>query len=131
MIGLLSDHDVEFYVRLLWSQFDAGQWQIFGIDRFATFQDLQIDVRSSDREIWHYCQQHDLVLVTANRNMDDENSLEAVLRQLVQPDSLPVLTIVRPQRLANLSYREDCAYRIADIAIDLPRYRGTGRQFVP
>jgi hypothetical protein len=131
MIGLLSDHDIEFYARLLWSHFSGPEWESIGVSGFATFHDLGIDIESSDRDVWQYCQRHNLLLITANRNMDESDSLEAVVRELGQPDSLPVLTIARPKWLMNESYREQCAYRVAGIVIDLARYCGTGRQFIP
>src|SRR2546430_697758 len=67
----------------------------------------------------------------ANRNMDDANSLETAIRELNQPDSLPVLTIARPKWLMNEAYREDCAYCVAGIVVDLPKLLGSGRQFIP
>jgi hypothetical protein len=123
MIGLLSDHDIEFYAGLLWSHFTVPEWQGFGVSCLATFRDLEIEIESSDREVWSYCQEHGFLLVTANRNMDESDSLEATIRELGHAAALPILTISRPKRLMNAPYREDCAYRIADIVIDLARYR--------
>jgi hypothetical protein len=131
MISILSDHDIEFYARLLWSQFSDSEWQAFGLYGFATFRDLEIAEDLTDRQIWLFCQQHNLLLLTANRNMDDTNSLETAIRELNQPGSLPVLTIARPKRPMNEAYRETCAYRVADIAVDLSKLRGSGRQFIP
>jgi hypothetical protein len=58
--------------------------------------------------------------------------LEAVIRELGDVRSLPVLTIADPERvLADTAYRELCAYRIADIALELEGNRGTSRLFIP
>jgi len=71
-------------------------------------------------------------LLTANRNMRGEDSLEAVIRQLAGPDSLPVLTLADPDRVQiDPPYRELCAYAIAAIAIDLREFRGITRLFIP
>jgi hypothetical protein len=131
MISILSDHDIEFYARLLWSQFSEGDWHSFGLGDFATFRDVGIAKNCSDRNIWLFCQRHNMLFLTANRNMDDASSLETAIRELNQADSLPVLTIARPKLLMNESYREDCAYRLADIMVDLAMLRGSGRQFIP
>ncbi len=72
-----------------------------------------------------------MLLMTANRNMDDASSLEAAIRELNQADSLPVLTIARPKWLMNEGYREDCAYRVAEIVVGLETLLGSGRQFIP
>jgi hypothetical protein len=131
MITLLSDHDIEFYARLLWLEFSEPNWHAFGASAFATFRDLGIAETATDREVWLFCQRHGMLLITANRNMDETDSLEAVIRELNQPDSLPVLTVARPKLLMNKPYREQCAYRTADILIDLEKLKGSGRQIIP
>ncbi len=52
MISILSDHDIEFYARLLWSQFSERDWRAFGVKDLVTFRDLGIAEDSSDRDIW-------------------------------------------------------------------------------
>jgi hypothetical protein len=131
MLSILSDHDIEFYARLLWMQFTEAQWHRLGLASFAMFVDVGIRDDLPDREVWSYCQEHELLLLTANRNMDGDDSLEAAIRDLGQSDSLPVLTIVRPKWLMNPRYREDCAYRVAEVVLDIENLRGTGRQFIP
>ncbi len=87
---------------------------------------------ASDRDIWLYCQSRRLLLLTANRNRRGEDSLQEVLEELNQESSLPVLTLANPQRaLFDSVYRELCAYRICDIALDLASYLGAARLFVP
>jgi hypothetical protein len=131
MIRFLSDHDIELYVRLLWTHFSADEWRGLGVADCHMFADLHIDLASSDRNVWLRCQHEQLLLITGNRNMEGEDSLEAVIRDLNQVDSLPVITIARPKMMVEFKYREDCAYRIADIVADLSNLRGTGRQVVP
>jgi hypothetical protein len=50
MITLLSDHDIELYSRLLWGEFAAVDWLVFGAARLATFTDVGLHRESSDRE---------------------------------------------------------------------------------
>jgi len=40
-------------------------------------------------------------LIAGNRNDDGPDSLEAVIRDENQPDSLPVVTIANPDRMLN------------------------------
>lgn len=48
-----------------------------------------------------------------------------------QATSLPVVTIGNLNRMVERSYREACATRLAEIAMYLDNYLGTGRQFIP
>lgn len=63
--------------------------------------------------------------------MEGAFSLEQTLRTEVTTDSLPVLTIGKRGRLAEIEYREQCADRLAEIVIDLDRYLGYDRLFIP
>ena len=63
----------------------------------------------SDRDLWQLCQQREIVLLTANRNDEGPNSLEATIRTLNASSSLPVLTIADPELvLASRDYAERC-----------------------
>jgi hypothetical protein len=132
MIGLLVDHNIERHGRLIWTQFAAVEWQAMNLSSLATLDQLGIGANASDREIWLFCQHESFLLLTANRNMDGDDSLEAVIRKHGRHDSLPVLTLADPDRvLEDAAYRELCAYRIAGIALDLDHSRGITRVFIP
>jgi hypothetical protein len=132
MIGLLVDHNIEQHGKLLWGQFSETDWRGLNIARIATLQQVGLDSLASDREIWLFCQREAWLLLTANRNMLGQNSLEAVIRQLGGPDSLPVLTLADPDRVQmDSEYRALCAYKIASVAIDIHNSRGITRIFVP
>lgn len=72
-----------------------------------------------------------MLLLTANRSMTGQDTLEETIRQENTPTSLPVLTVGVVERLELRSYREDVADRVAEIVFDLDRYLGVGRLFVP
>lgn len=129
--GLLSDHDIELYVRLLWLHFQPDQWRHFGAEGCFTFEQLNLGWTSTDREVWLFCQHERLILITGNRNMESDDALETVIRQLNSEQAVPVVTIARPAMHLDTSYREDCAYRLADIVANLPNLLGTGRQIIP
>ncbi len=44
-------------------------------------------------EVWNVCQAEQLILITDNRNLDSEDSLEATIRRNNTPESLPVFTL--------------------------------------
>ncbi|SRR6266481_9703326 len=131
MIRFLSDHDIELYVHILWAHFRQEEWQALGVSGCHTFDELGIDTSSTDRQIWLYCQSNQLLLITGNRNMEANDSLEATIRELNEQESLPVITIGQPELLLDFKYRENCAYRIAEIVAELPNLLGCGRQIVP
>ncbi len=66
--------------------------------QIVTFEDLELEPDARDSEIWHACQRNGIVLLTANRNAESEDSLEATISDHNQSDSLPVLTINHWQR---------------------------------
>lgn len=73
-----------------------------------------------------------MILLTANRSMKGENSLEQVMREEIQSLSLPVMTIGDSDRLLNDPiYRGRCATRLMEIVIGLDDYRGVSRLFIP
>jgi hypothetical protein len=96
MITLLSDHDIELYARLLWGEFTTDDWLTLGAAGLVTFSDIGLHRESTDREVWLYCQANRAVLLTGNRNMEDVNSLEAVVRELNDSLSLPIITLPNP-----------------------------------
>jgi hypothetical protein len=48
---------------------------------FIYFADLELAVDSKDDTIWRLAQSRGMVILTDNRNDDDETSLTAVMRQ--------------------------------------------------
>jgi len=63
--------------------------------------------------------------------MKGEDSLERTIREENAPTSLPVLTIGRIERLRERSYREQCAVRLVEIGLEVEKYLGTGRIYIP
>jgi len=72
-----------------------------------------------------------MILLTHNRNMKGEDSLEQTIREENSPAALPVLTVGRVERLRERSYRERCAVRLVEISLDVEKYLGTGRIYIP
>ena len=62
---------------------------------------------------------------------DGAVSLEVVIQHLVQPASLPVLTIGDLDRvLKDMVYCERCAQRLADVVFELEKFLGITRLYL-
>ncbi|MBO1350429.1 MAG: hypothetical protein EBE86_025020 [Hormoscilla sp. GUM202] len=70
-------------------------------------------------------------MLTGNRKMKGEDSLEQVLREENTLNSLPVVTIGNVDRLNERDYRDDCVERLIEIVFDIENYMGTRRIFIP
>ena len=135
MRGILADVNCEGHVeRLLHLMRDDARrefWEFMKLEALR-FADIGLDVRSSDRVVWETCQTEHLVLISSNRSSREPDSLEATIRELNIPESLPVLTVANPDRvLADREYAGEVADRILRYLFDIDTYRGAGRLFVP
>jgi hypothetical protein len=92
--------------------------------------DLSID--SNDRIVWRLAQTNQMILLTANRSLKGEDSLEQVLREENTVDSFPVIIIGAAARfLVDRVYRNRCVDRILEILLDIETWMGVGRLFIP
>jgi len=99
--------------------------------RFVTFVEIGLPADSNDRVVWQFAQANQMLLLTANRNDDGEDSLERVMWEENTPTSLPIITIGNPDRVNEYNYRESCIERLVEIVIDIEDYMGVGRLFIP
>ena len=99
--------------------------------RFFTFKDVGLPMESNDWVVWDFAQANQMILITANRNMKGDDSLEQTMREQNISTSLPIVTIGNPDRMDESIYRQRCASRLIDILIDLENYLGAGRLFIP
>ena len=84
----------------------ADFWQALGLV-LHRFEDVGLTASSTDLEVWSVCQAEQLILITDNRNLDSEDSLEATIRRNNTPESLPVFTIADMTEFRmNSSYAE-------------------------
>ena len=72
-----------------------------------------------------------MIILTANRNMKGDGSLEQIIRENSTITSLPVVTIGNKERLDEQNYRERCASRLVEILLDINNYKGVGRIYIP
>lgn len=128
---MLVDQNIEGQAALLWSTLHTEGWLDLVSMHLSRFSDIGLARNSTDRVIWRAAQSHQMLLLAANRNMQGEDSLEQTIRENNQVTSLPVITISDVDRMAEATYRERCATRLAEIVIYLNDYLGAGRLFIP
>jgi hypothetical protein len=99
--------------------------------RFVEFEEIGLPEDSSDRLVWQVAQANQMIILTANRNIKGEDSLEQVIREDNTLRSFPVVTIGNKERLDEKIYRERCASRLIEILFDIENYMGVGRVYIP
>jgi Domain of unknown function (DUF5615) len=94
--GILADENVIGLVEFLVREMQSPPWSDLWSDLHLSllrFEDVGLAPGSSDADVWRVCQTHGHLLITANRNQDDPDSLEAIIRDKGRPNSLPVFTL--------------------------------------
>jgi len=128
----LIDHNFKGHARILLGSIAGQGWLDVVPIRFVMFEEVGLSIDSNDRVVWRVAQKNQMILLTANRSMKDEDSLEQVMRKENTPSSLPVVTIGNADRVLNdSSYRERCVDQIVEIAIYTANYMGARRIFIP
>lgn len=107
----------------LWADLDCA---------LCTFEDFQLSEEATDAEIWHVCQENEVLLLTGNRNAEGRGSLELTIRQNNTADCLPVVTLADPPRiLRDVNYARNVVVRLFEVLIDVEVLRGCGRLYLP
>jgi hypothetical protein len=127
----LVDYNLDGYALLFIGILTKLGWLELVSIRFVTFREAGLSMDASDRLVWRYAQENQMMILTANRNMKGEDSLEQVMREESTADSFPVLTIADIDRLDEFDYRERCVERLVEIVLDVDNYMGVGRLFIP
>jgi len=127
----LVDFNLDGYALLLLGILTKLGWLELVSIRFVTFREAGLSMDASDRLVWHYAQENQMMILIANRNMKGEDSLEQVMREENTADSFPALTIADIDRLDEFDYRERCVERLLEIVLDVDNYMGVGRLFIP
>jgi predicted nuclease of predicted toxin-antitoxin system len=127
----LVDYNLDGYANVLLGILTKRGWlDLFSI-QFVTFREMGLSMDSSDRTVWNYAQANQMLILTANRNMKGEDSLEQVMRQENTLTSFPIITIGDLTRFDESEYRERCVDRLVEIVLELENYMGVGRLFIP
>lgn len=135
MKGILADINSIGQVNYLVARMQGEPWTAFWTGLQLTlkhFAEVGLSAKSSDLEIWQKCQQEQLILITDNRNHDSPDSLEATIRKLTTPDSLPVFTISDLNKFASSrTYADRVLERLYEYLMDIDNIRGAGRLYLP
>lgn len=131
-MSFLIDHNIEKHGKILSDMLVQQGWFSLIPVGVVTFAEIDLTIDSGDRQVWRTAQKHHLILITANRRMIGEDSLEQVLREENTLHSLPVLTMADSNRFLNDSvYRDRCVIRIMDIVFNIENLMGSKRLFIP
>jgi hypothetical protein len=131
MIAVLLDNDLSGMLDLLNNALQKSGWGELQLLQFVSLYHVGLADNAVDREVWRTAQTGGMILLTANRNLKDPDSLEQTIREENTPFSLPVITISDPQELINPDYRDRCLNRLVEIVFDLENYLGSARLFIP
>jgi hypothetical protein len=135
MRGLLTDNNIGGQVEILRIILEGEDWGSVWRDLALPVQslaDLGLAENTPDVVIWRQCQQERLVLLTANRNDDGPDSLEAAIRNENGPACLPVLTLADSERVRHSrAYAEQVVERLLYYLMYIDEHRGTGRLYLP
>ena len=130
-MNFLIDYNLRGQAALLWGTIAAEGWLELMPIRFVSFEEVGLFENSSDRVVWQFAQSNQMIILTANRNMKGDDSLEQMIRENNTLQSLPVVTISNKERLDEQLYRERCASQLVELLFDLENYLGVGRVYIP
>ena len=87
---------------------------------------------ATDAALWQVCQNHNILLLTGNRNAESPEALEMTMRQRNASNCLPVLTLADPDRMQrDRHYAESIVERLVDSLLAPDALRGTDRLYLP
>ncbi|NER32678.1 MAG: ACP S-malonyltransferase [Oscillatoria sp. SIO1A7] len=128
----LVDHNIEGQAMALYGSIASQGWLDILPIQFVTFQEVGLSIDSNDRVVWRLAQSNHSILLTANRSMKGEDSLEQTLREENTLFSLPVVTIGNTDRIMkDFKYRDRCVNSLVEIVLEIDNYRGARRIFIP
>jgi len=91
--GILADANCEGHLTLLLRLLQEGWrrevWKVLHLTP-VSFADVGLQPDASDRVVWEACQRAQVVLLTANRNDEGPESLEATIQQHNMLESLRI-----------------------------------------
>ena len=135
MNGILADINIQGHVELLQHVWESDYWREVWESlalRLYTFADVGLPRNAPDTKVWELCQQRGLALVTANRNQEGPDSLESAIRHQNSAASLPVFTLADPEHVRHSrAYAERVVEKLLERLLDINKYRGTGRLYLP
>ncbi len=130
-ITILIDYDLQGFDIFLEAGLRETGWDQLIRCEFKRLRDFGLPQDFSDQEIWRFVQEHQLLLITNNRNQEDETSLQATILRENTLTAWPIITVSDKDALLQTDYRQRVVQRLVEIIVDLDNYLGAGRLFVP
>ena len=130
-MNFLVDYNLDGYAPTFLGILAKNGWLELLPIHFVTLKEAGLFMDISDQALWCFAQSNQMIILTANRNMKGDDSLEQVIREENTLNSLPVVTIGDIKRLDEFNYRERCVDRMIEIVLDIENYNGVGRLFIP
>jgi hypothetical protein len=135
VVTLLIDANLDGHAALLEMRLGTETWRELRdhLDiRFLYFEQAGLDRATKDVVVWQLCQQNRYCLLTANRNQESEDSLEATIRRDGTAESLPVFTLANADRMfRSTTYLDNVVETLVDYLLNETDYRGVGRLYLP
>jgi hypothetical protein len=135
VVTLLVDANLDGHANLLAMRLATSTWSelrdYFDI-RFLHLEQTGLEREAKDRDVWRFCQEKGYYLLTANRNLNSEDSLEATIRREANADSLPVFTLANADRvLQSTSYVDQVIESLLERLLNADNLKGSGRIYLP
>jgi hypothetical protein len=135
VIVLLVDANLDGHARWLDLRLNTEAWKEMRDHLGVTFLSLEqagLLRTAKDNVVWRLCQEHGYYLLTANRNSEDDDSLEATIRAEGTTTSLPVFTFADADRIyKSTEYLDEVAESLLEYLLSADNYCGTGRLYLP
>jgi hypothetical protein len=135
VLRVLLDENIDGYADYLSRHLFSPTWNdissSLGVS-IVTFEQVGLAKGTPDEQIWQFCQDQQLYLLTDNRNDDKPGSLESMIQTRNLPTSLPVFTISDISRLrAEREYVEAIVASLLEYLMDPGNLLGVGRFYLP
>jgi hypothetical protein len=129
------DENIDGYAEYLSRFVFSPAWGDFSLQLgicIVKFEQIGLAKGTPDDQVWEFCQQQHIYLITDNRNQNDANSLQNIIRTRNQPTSLPVFTISDVNRFRfEREYVESVVVKLLEYLVDADIILGTGRLYLP
>ena len=130
-ITILVDQDLIGFDIFIERGLKETGWDQLIQFKFTRLRDYGFPDNLPDQEIWRFVQAHRLLLITNNRNDENETSLQATIWRENTAEAWPVVTVSDKEALVQADYRQRVAHSLARIIFDLEESLGAGRLYVP
>jgi hypothetical protein len=135
MPGILAEVNVEGHVEWLRRILEDEPWKEAWCNLAApihTFTDVGLADNAPDTVVAIRGDQDQLARLAELSNDEGPDSLKAAIRTWDAPDSLPVFTLADAERFRrDKTYADLVAERFLEYLLDIEKYRGTGRLYLP